>query len=66
VTVDARALDARVGVLEAVEVCDSDPYAKNTLQQPDRVAPRDAAADVDGGLVTLTLPPTSWTAVSLG
>jgi alpha-N-arabinofuranosidase len=66
VTIDASALDAGVGILEAVELSDTDPYAKNTLQKPDRVALRDAAADLSGGIVTLTLPPTSWTAVRLG
>jgi alpha-N-arabinofuranosidase len=66
VTVDVRALGAEVGIVEARQLSDADPYAKNTLEQPDRVALRDGAADVNGGLLTLTLPPTSWTAVHLG
>jgi alpha-L-arabinofuranosidase len=67
VTIDARALGTQIGIIEALELADHDPYAKNTLQQPDRVVLHDAAVTgVSGGLLTLTLPPTSWTAVSLG
>jgi alpha-L-arabinofuranosidase len=67
VTIDARALGTRVGVIEALQLADTDPYAKNTRQQPDRVVPRDAVTTgVDGDHLTVTLPPTSWTALSLG
>jgi alpha-L-arabinofuranosidase len=67
VEVDIRALGQRVGILEAHQLADADPYAKNTLEQPDRVALGDsAAAEVSAGVLTLTLPPVSWTAVALG
>ena len=46
---------------------DDDVYAKNTLADRERVAPRanDSAA-LDGGTLRITLPPVSWTAVGLG
>jgi alpha-N-arabinofuranosidase len=66
VTVDVRALGTEVGIVEARQLSDADPYAKNTLEQPDRVTLHDAAADINGGLLALTLPPTSWTAIHLG
>jgi alpha-N-arabinofuranosidase len=66
VTVDIRALGERVGVLEAHQLADADPYAKNTLDRPDRVGLDDARAEVSAGILTLALPPASWTAVALG
>jgi len=66
VTIDVRALGDQTGILEVLQLSDADQYAKNTLQEPDRVALHDGAADLAGGILTLTLPPTSWTAVSLG
>ncbi|GAA1521522.1 alpha-N-arabinofuranosidase [Agromyces terreus] len=66
VTVDVSGL-GEVSVLESHTLTDDDVYAKNTLAEPERVAP--AANDsisVDGGELTITLPPVSWSAVALG
>jgi alpha-N-arabinofuranosidase len=64
VTVDARALGA-VGVVEAVSLHDDDVYAKNTAEDRTRVVPRaNGSASVDAGVLTITLPPVSWTAVA--
>ncbi|MET4157217.1 alpha-L-arabinofuranosidase [Agromyces sp. PvR057] len=66
VTVDVSGL-GEVSVLESHTLSDDDVYAKNTLEQPERVAPRanDSVA-IDGGELTITLPPVSWSALSLG
>ena len=71
-TTEAQAVSvgiAQLGALriaEAVTLSDDDPYAQNTLADPERVAPaaNSTAAIVDGRL-TITLPPVSWSAVSL-
>jgi alpha-L-arabinofuranosidase len=49
----------------AQTLADADPYATNTLENPYRVAlvGNDSAAMADG-VLTLSLPPISWTAVS--
>jgi alpha-N-arabinofuranosidase len=38
---------------------------ENTLEQPERVAPRPSAADIESGTLTLTLPPYSLTRVDI-
>lgn len=65
VTVDVSGLGA-VSIAETHTLSDDDVYAKNTLADRERVAPRanDSAA-LDGGTLTITLPPVSWTAVAL-
>jgi alpha-N-arabinofuranosidase len=66
VTVDIAGL-GEVSVLESHTLTDDDVYAKNTLEQPERVAPRaNDSISIDGGELTITLPPVSWSAVSLG
>jgi alpha-N-arabinofuranosidase len=56
-----------VTVLETHTISDDDVYAKNTLEDRERVAPRaNDSVVVDGGELTVTLPPVSWTALSLG
>ncbi|MBN9632679.1 MAG: alpha-L-arabinofuranosidase, partial [Actinobacteria bacterium] len=65
VTADISALGA-VGVLESHTLADDDVTAKNTLEDPERVAPRAAAVSIADGLLSIELPPVSWTAVSLG
>ncbi|AUG81775.1 Alpha-N-arabinofuranosidase [Kitasatospora sp. MMS16-BH015] len=66
VTVDVRSLGSS-RVLEALTLADQDVYAKNTLAAPDRVVPRpNANATLADGLLTIELPPVSWTAVALG
>jgi alpha-N-arabinofuranosidase len=53
-------------VLEAVTLHDDDPYARNTLEQPGRVGlkPNDSAS-IEDGILTVVLPPVSWSAISL-
>jgi alpha-N-arabinofuranosidase len=65
VRVDARALPGR-GLREAVQLADADPHARNTFQDPQRVLPGVPAYQTAGDVVTVTLPPVSWTALSLG
>ncbi|MCZ2847366.1 arabinosylfuranosidase ArfA [Modestobacter sp. VKM Ac-2978] len=66
VTVDARSL-GDVRVLETHTLNDDDPYAVNTLAEPTRVAPvANKSAHLQDGVLTIELPPVSWTAVSLG
>lgn len=66
VRIDMRDLDVKV-VLEAVGVWDDDVYAKNTLDNQERVTLRkNTSASVTEGILTVELPPVSWTAVSLG
>jgi alpha-N-arabinofuranosidase len=53
-------------VREALTLSDDDPYATNTREQPDRVQLQpDVTAAISGGVVTVELPPVSWTALSL-
>ncbi len=65
-TIDIAAL-GDVSVLETHTISDDDVYAKNTLEDTERVAAHanDSAA-IDGGSLTVTLPPVSWTAIALG
>jgi alpha-N-arabinofuranosidase len=65
VTIDVDGLGG-VGVRSARTLSDADVTARNTLEQPERVAPHDnASAVVDGGALTVTLPAVSWTAIEL-
>ncbi|MEG9249240.1 alpha-N-arabinofuranosidase [Arthrobacter sp. Soc17.1.1.1] len=65
VSIDIAALDAFHRV-DAQSLYDTDVYAKNTLEEPERVTMRpNTSATLDGGVVTITLPPVSWTAVTL-
>ncbi|WP_349867113.1 alpha-L-arabinofuranosidase C-terminal domain-containing protein [Leifsonia sp. WHRI 6310E] len=66
VRVDLRDLGVQT-VEEALSLWDEDVYAKNTLQDRDRVGLRaNATASVADGVLSVELPPVSWTAVSLG
>jgi alpha-N-arabinofuranosidase len=66
VTIDVDTL-GDVRLVSAQTLSDADVNAKNTLEQPDRVALADnGSAAVSGGAVTVTLPPVSWTAIELG
>ncbi len=66
VTIDTRAL-GEVRVLGAETLSDHDISAKNTLEDPERVGLRpNLTAKVEATTVTITLPPVSWTALSLG
>ena len=72
VTMDVAALAAvkvhgAVNVLSAQTLSDADVYAKNTLDNPERVglSPNESVVAADGA-ITITLPAVSWTAVALG
>ncbi len=67
VTIDISAL-GDVQVLDAHLLNDdTDFYAGNTLQEPDRVQLRsNKSVSTHDGSLTLTLPPVSWTALTLG
>ncbi|MHA7279365.1 arabinosylfuranosidase ArfA [Arthrobacter sp. MDT2-2] len=65
VTIDIAALDG-FSTVDAQSLYDTDVYAKNTLEEPERVTMKtNTSAKLDGSAVTITLPPVSWTAVSL-
>jgi alpha-N-arabinofuranosidase len=65
VTADISSL-GDVNISETHTLTDDDVYAKNTLEDRERVAPRpNDSATVDGGTLTITLPPVSWTAIAL-
>ena len=66
VRVDVRDLGVS-SVREAVSLWDDDVYAKNTMHDQNRVGLRPTpTASLDDGVLTLELPPVSWTGVSLG
>ncbi|MFE9426445.1 alpha-N-arabinofuranosidase [Kitasatospora sp. NPDC006697] len=66
VTIDVRSL-ALSRIVEAVTLADSDPYARNTLAQQLRVTPAaNTSAALADGVLSIELPPVSWTAISLG
>ncbi len=65
--IDLTALGASLGraprIVEAHLLHDDDPYAANTLVDPERVTVRGAAATIDGDTLEIALPPVSWVAV---
>ncbi|WP_144782560.1 alpha-N-arabinofuranosidase [Microbacterium sp. BH-3-3-3] len=66
VTIDVSAL-GEIAVLESHTLADEDRSAANTLEDPERVAPSsNETATISAGTLTVTLPPVSWTALSLG
>ncbi|WP_203582394.1 arabinosylfuranosidase ArfA [Microbacterium hibisci] len=65
VTVDVSELGV-AAVSEAVALWDDDVYAKNTLADQERVGLKSLEGVVlDGGTLTVTLPPVSWSAIAL-
>ena len=51
---------------ESITLSDDDPNATNTLEQPNRVAPSpNQSARIDDNVLTVELPPISWTALRL-
>ena len=55
-----------VEVVEAITLSDDDISAQNTLAEPNRVEPTaNGTASVEVGLVAITVPAVSWTAVAL-
>ncbi|HTJ71753.1 MAG TPA: alpha-N-arabinofuranosidase [Actinospica sp.] len=66
VTIDVRSL-ASSRILEAVTLADPDVYAENTLADQHRVTPSaNKTALLADGVLTVELPPVSWTAIALG
>ncbi|SDS48078.1 alpha-N-arabinofuranosidase [Jiangella sp. DSM 45060] len=66
IEIDVRML-GRVEVGDAWTLSDKDPHAANTLEQQDRVRPVvNPTAALSDGTVTISLPPVSWTALTLG
>lgn len=54
-----------VRIVETHLVHDEDPYARNTLDEPERVTPGTVDARVEDGILHVTLPPIAWAALSL-
>jgi alpha-L-arabinofuranosidase len=51
---------------ESITLADDDPTATNTLEHQDRVTPAaNQSARIEDGVLTIELPPISWTAVQL-
>jgi alpha-N-arabinofuranosidase len=66
VTIDVSRLSP-VTVLETHTLTDDDIYAKNSLANPLRVIPSaNHSANIEAGILSITLPAVSWTAVALG
>ncbi|MDR7158426.1 alpha-N-arabinofuranosidase [Arthrobacter sp. BE255] len=66
VTINVADLNATV-ITEAVTLHDADVYAKNTLEDQNRVGLKQLdGAVLEEGTLTVTLPPVSWSAVALG
>jgi len=66
VTVDVSALGVG-SIVEANGIHDEDVYAKNTIDDRERVGlVANESASLADGTLTITLPPVSWTAVALG
>ena len=65
VSIDATGLGA-TGIAEAVTLHDADAYAKNTLEDQNRVGLKVLEdAVLLNGILTVVLPPVSWSAVAL-
>ena len=65
VTIDVSHLGG-VSIVETHTLADDDIYAKNTLDDQERVALRpNETAVIAGGTLTVTLPTVSWTAIAL-
>ena len=63
--IDVTALGASA-VVAALTLADEDPYACNTVDEPERVGITDnTSVSLADGLVRITLPACSWTAIEL-
>jgi alpha-N-arabinofuranosidase len=63
--IDLSGVDART-VVEHLVLSDADPEARNTLEQPERVAPhRVTGTGVGGGVLRAVLEPLSWNMIRL-
>lgn len=66
VNIDVSGLEASA-ITEAVTLHDDDVYAKNTVENQNRVGLRQlTGATLNEGILTLILPPVSWSALALG
>jgi alpha-L-arabinofuranosidase len=64
VTIDLSAL-GKVTLLDAQTLADADVYAKNTLAEKERVGlRRNESVRIGDGVMSVTLPPVSWTSLS--
>ncbi|HEX4812727.1 MAG TPA: alpha-N-arabinofuranosidase [Nonomuraea sp.] len=63
--IDARALGGGVRIVEATTLTDPDVYARNTADDPDRIAPR-PNQDVEHDPLRVLLPPVSWNVIRIG
>ena len=65
VSIDVGSLGpVRIG--ESITLADDDPTAANTLEHRERVAPTpNRSVRIEGGVLTVELPPISWTALRL-
>jgi len=64
--IDVTALGSELSVRESHLIADDDIYAANTLEDPERVAPRQAEATIVDGVLRVTMPAVSWVALRLG
>ncbi|MGO2096121.1 MAG: arabinosylfuranosidase ArfA [Candidatus Microbacterium stercoravium] len=65
VTIDLSGIGERK-IRETHTLADADIHARNTLEDPERVAPRpNDTARLESGVLTITLPPVSWNAIAL-
>ncbi|MEV6283154.1 alpha-N-arabinofuranosidase [Kribbella sp. NPDC051770] len=67
-TIEVSVDVSRTGVStvdEALTLADDDRLAVNSAAQPDRVVPQPSTATLEDGKLTISLPPISWTALSL-
>ena len=65
VTIDVSSLPVS-RITECTTLSDADPFACNTIDEPERVRPvPNTTAELSGGRVTVVLPPVSWTALAL-
>jgi len=63
--IDTRAL-AGITRAEAISLFDDDIHAANTLEDQERVTPKaNTSVEIGDATVTITLPPVSWTALTL-
>jgi len=64
VSIDVSGL-GDVEVVETHLLHDDDPYARNTLDDPERVRPVPVETRLENGILSITLPPIAWAALSL-
>ena len=63
-SVDLRLVDG-LTLTEHLCIFDDDPFATNSITDPDRVAPRPGTSTLQGSALTVQLPPISWHCIRL-